>query len=165
MTTETQVPDSSLLGAYKKNNAFTDCYVVQLDFPVALADFVEAFYTTRLFKLERKLLALLFDIPSSDEQAHLLSQSISTHFSAWQVESRTPHEIILAAWQTRSWLCVQPNKDASSTELYFGSAVLPSHPQGKFGLLFHLLGGFHRVYSKCLLSATAKKLSTLKQAK
>ncbi|WP_462172004.1 hypothetical protein [Pseudoalteromonas xiamenensis] len=155
------VPTTSLLGAYKQKRAFTDCYSMSVSIPVTLPQFIEAFYTTRLFKLERWLLAKALNIRSSDEQVSLLAQSSSTKFSAWQVESRSSSEILLAAWQTRSWLCVKPLDDTTlSTTLYFGSAVISTRPDGKFGLAFHMFGGFHRQYSKLLLSAAVKRVVT-----
>ncbi|RBW43189.1 hypothetical protein DS885_13680 [Psychromonas sp. B3M02] len=151
-------PNTSLLSAYNKR-AFTDCYCTSISKSVTLSQFIEAFYTTRLFKFERWLLAKALCIPSSDEEVSLLAQSNSTELSAWQVKSRSSNEILLAAWQTRSWLCVKPQDGTTpSTTLYFGSAVISTRADGKFGLVFHMFGGFHRLYSKLLLSAAAKKV-------
>lgn len=150
------VPKASLLAAYEEH-AFTDCYCTSVSESVTLPQFIEAFYNTRLFKLERWLLAKLLGIPSSDKQASLLAQGDAVEFSAWQVESRSSDEILLAAWQTRSWLFVSPKTTGSpSTTLFFGSAVISNREDGKFSIVFHLLGGFHRLYSKLLLSAAAK---------
>lgn len=129
-----------------RKGSFTDCYAKSVSVPVTLAEFIEAFYTTRLFKLERWLLAKVLSIPSSDEQALQLAQSKSKTLSAWQVELRSSQEVILAAWQTRSWLCVRQEAGANPcTTLLFGSAVVPVRLDGKFGLAFHLFGGFHRL--------------------
>ena len=160
------VPDRSFLGAYTRQGAFTDCYATTISMPVTLSEFIEAFYTTRLFRLERWLLAKALSIPSSDEQASQLARSDAQKFSAWQVELRSSHEILLAAWQTRSWLCVgQPSSATPSTILFFGSAVVPTRPDGKFGLAFHVFGGFHRLYSKLLLAAASKKVIKLCRAR
>lgn len=160
------VPNASLLDAYKQKLAFTDCYAISVSVPVTLPQFIEAFYTTRLFKLERWLLSKVLSIPSSDEQALMLAQSSSTEFSAWQVENRSSNEILLSAWQTRSWLCVKPEAGVvPSTTLYFGSAVISTRPDGKFGLAFHMFGGFHRLYSKLLLSAAAKRVVSNRRQK
>jgi hypothetical protein len=124
-----------------------------------LPQFIEAFYTTSLFKFERWLLAKVRGIPSSDEQVSLLAKSNSMEFLVWQVETRSTSEILLAAWQTRSWLCVSPQAGTTSyTILYFGSAIISTRPDGKFGLGFHMFGYIHRLYSKLLLSAAAKKI-------
>ena len=159
MASAVPVRPQSLLGAYAARGAFTDCYAMTVPFTVSLPEFVDAFYTTGLFKVERWLLARLLKIESSDEQAHQLAHGMSTRFSAWRVEDRSGSEILLDAGQTRSWLGVVPAEghDARTT-LLFGSAVVPMRPGGRFGLAFHALLGFHRLYSKLLLSAAARKL-------
>jgi hypothetical protein len=160
------VPDASFLGAYTRSGAFTDCYALSVCAPVTLSEFVEAFYTTRLFKLERWLIATALHIPSSDEQALQLARSQSGQFSAWRVEHRSSDEILLRAGSTRSWLCVRPQSGARpATILLFGSAVLPTRPGGRFGLAFHMLGGFHRLYSKLLLAAASRRLGNLRGAR
>ena len=160
------VPDASFLGAYARKGAFTDCYATSVPAAITLPEFVEAFYTTRLFKLERWLLAKALNIRSSDEQALQLAQSKSEQFSAWKVENRSNHEILLDAGQTRSWLSVSPRTStAPSTTLLFGSAVVPMRPGGnKFSPAFHMLLGFHRLYSRLLLAAASKKAVALRKA-
>lgn len=162
MPLEVPVPDASLLGKYKQSNVFTDCYSTVVTIPVTLPEFIDAFYTTWLFKLERWLLALFCRKPSTDKQVNQLARAQTRDMSAWRVESRTETEILLSAWHTRSWLCVQSEQTGrhavTSINLLFGSAVMPSKSNDQFALLFHLLGGFHRWYSKCLLAAAAKKL-------
>lgn len=54
-----QVPAGSLLGRYVASGAYADCYVTELAAAVTHAQFVEAFYTSPLFKLERLLLGVL----------------------------------------------------------------------------------------------------------
>lgn len=153
------VPENSLLDIYKQKGDFTDCYMITLPTAVSLPQFIEAFYTTRLFKLERWILATFLNYQASDEQATQLSLSNISLFSAWQVEKRLINEIILSAWQTRSWLCVAPQQNnTASTQLYFGSAVVSAQSTGKVNPLFHLLGGFHKLYSKLLLRAAANKV-------
>ena len=165
MPTPTPVPETSLLGAYAKSEAFTDCYATTVPGIVGLSNLVEAFYTTRLFKLERWLLATALNYPATDLQAKQLALAESSEFSAWRVENRADREILLAAWQTRLWLCVEPQLSSPpSTVLFFGSAVIPMSPEGKFGPAFHLLSGFHRLYSKLLLSAASKRVITIRKA-
>lgn len=48
---------------------YTDCYFVDVPRAVSQAEFVETFYTTRLFKLERFILSTLVLKPSTDLQA------------------------------------------------------------------------------------------------
>lgn len=130
-----------------------------------MPDFIFAFYTTPLFKLERWLLSKALNIPSTDQQALQLATAACERFSAWKVECRSDAEILLDAGQTRSWLSVeaQPSPEAATT-LLFGSAVVPRRPGGKFSLAFHALLGFHRLYSKLLLEAASKRVVALRNA-
>ena len=163
MPSAVPVQVGSSLGAYAARGAFTDCYALSLPFTVSLPQFVEAFYTSRLFKLERWLLAKALNLPSSDLQARELAEGLISTFSAWKVEHRSRSEILLNAGQTRSWLSVAEREHPESgTTLLFGSAVVPARPGGEFGIAFHVLLGFHRVYSKLLLSAAARNLGTVR---
>ncbi len=159
------VPEHSFLGGYALRGAFTDCYAVEIDGVVTLSDLVQAFYTTPLFKLERWLLARLLGLRSSDLEAEQLAEGKATSFSAWRVENRSTDQILLDAGQTRSWLSVAVDDRSHKTTLLFGSAVVPMRPGGKFGLAFHALLGFHRLYSKLLLSAAKRRVITLRPAK
>jgi hypothetical protein len=163
MTSPTPVQDASFLGAYAKRGAFTDCYATTVPGAVSLPEFIEAFYTTPLFKVERWLLAKANRPPSTDRQAHQIAVGESHAFSAWKVENRSDNEILLKAGQTRSWLSVAPvASKPGATTLLFGSAVVPMRSGGKFGLAFHALLRFHQLYSKLLLSSAARRISNFK---
>lgn len=161
------VPEHSFLASCKDSGAFTDCYTITVPGNLGLAEFIEAFYTTRLFKTERWLLAKILACPSSDNQVRDLAYSAANDFFAWRVEQRSDREILLAFGQTRSWLYVEPlsetlkNGETPATRLYFGSAVFPARTSGKFSFLFHALGGFHHIYSRCLLAAAAKRIQVI----
>ena len=157
-------PNESFLAGYANRGAFTDCYSTTVKAHVNLAALIEAFYTTRLFKWERWLLAKALKLHSSDEQARQLARGTTDRFSAWRVESRSASEILLDAGQTRSWLSVAPGEREGETTLLFGSAVVPMRPGGKFGLAFHALLGFHRLYSKLLLSSARRKVVAVQRA-
>lgn len=165
VTTVTPLPDPSLLAGYRDARAYTDSYSIDLPFAVDLADYIDAFYTTPLFKLERLILALLVARPSTDAQAALLAYGEITKFAAWTVEARTADQIVMCDFmnKTRSWLMVVLDTTTGTTRLYFGSAIVPAHirPDGKawLGLGFHLLLPFHRVYSKALLWSAARRLT------
>ncbi len=151
-------PESSFLARYARAGDYTDAFFVDLDREVSLADFIETFYTTPVFKVERALLSVAGK-PSSDAAAAELARGDANHFAAWTVESRSESEILLAAGRTRSWLMVQPAspKTAQATRLIFGSAVV-RQPDGKLGWSFQALLGFHRTYSRVLLGAAARRL-------
>ncbi|MGA7599807.1 MAG: hypothetical protein WCB23_18400, partial [Pseudolabrys sp.] len=67
--------------------------------------------------------------------------------------------------RTRSWLMVSPAGSGSSTftRLYFGSAVVAvvdkQSGQATLGFTFKALLGFHKFYSRALLSAACSRLA------
>jgi hypothetical protein len=159
------VPESSLLGGYARQGAYTDCYAASVQGSYALGPLIEAVYTSPLFKLERWILAAVLELPSTDQQARQLALAQANSFAAWVVEQRSTSEVLLNAGQTRLWLCVVPeHSQQPSTTLLFGSAVVPMRPGGKFGLAFHALLGFHRLYSKLLLRAASKRIAATARA-
>jgi hypothetical protein len=164
-----ELPPHALLGRYTAAGAFTDCY--HLDWPDAVdfSDYVAAFYTSSLFKVERALIARLLGKPAGDQDALRLAREGAAGFSAWEVEARGPGQLLLRDLhgRTRSWLMLAPSNDmAGGVRLYFGSAVLPKRgwsaekaaQKPAFGLLFHLLSGFHHWYSKALLRSACARL-------
>lgn len=152
------LPPHALLASYTNSGSYTDCYSVRVDRPVSLSEFMEAFYTTRIFKLERWLLASTLRLASTDDEAKLLARGEVEQFSAWQVETRQVEQVVLAAARTRSWLMVAPFDQC--TTLFFGSAIVP-HQNGGLGWQFTMLLSFHKVYSRVLLRAAAKNLRAL----
>jgi hypothetical protein len=161
-----ELPPSALLSKYKQQGAFTDCYFMDLPHAISQAEYVEAFYTTGLFKVERAILSFLVAKPSTDKQAKLLAAGEVERFAAWSVEGRTQNQLLLCDFQgrTRSWLMSDVNESATSTwtRLYFGSAVVPiiDKMSGKKsqGFAFHALMGFHRLYSRALIASAQARL-------
>ncbi|MFG6467172.1 hypothetical protein [Roseateles sp. BYS87W] len=162
--TDSSPAPGSLLGTLAaERGAFADAYSLPLPRPVALAEFVEAFYTSWLFKLERAVLALA-GRRSTDALARAVAQGQAERLAVWTVQARTAHELLMHedSGVTRSWFQVQPGP-AGSTTLWFGSALMPRRrgPAGepRFGWGFHALLGLHRAYSRALLRAAARRLS------
>ena len=159
----TSVPESSLLQRYSDSGAYVDCYATEISTPATHAQFVEAFYTTPLFKLERLLLGLVVSCPSTDAQAKELAQGRRGSFAAWQVESRASNEVLLRAGRTRSWLMVAESP-GKPTRLMFGSAVVPARSpragRSRLGVGFRALLGFHKLYSRALLLSARLRLSS-----
>ena len=161
------VPQGALLGKYQYEGAYADCYVTAIPRRVSHAEFVEAFYTTALFKVERLLLSWLVAKPSTDAQANQLAAGTRDSFAAWSVEARSPNQLLMRDFQgrTRSWLMVAPSERSplEDTRLYFGSAVVPvargKSGAGTLGLGFRMLLGFHKLYSRALLSAAQSRLA------
>ncbi len=159
-----KLPDKALLRRYQDSGAYTDCYVSEITGQVSQAQFVEAFYTTPLFKLERLLLSLLLARPSTDLQARGLAEGSIEGFAAWSVEDRALNQLLLKDFQgrTRSWLMSVVDSSGHSTRLYFGSAVVPIVDritgESGMGFLFKALLGFHRLYSRALLRLAVSRL-------
>ena len=163
------LPADALLRRYLGTGAYADCYVTELARPVSQPEFVEAFYTTALFKVERLLLSWFVARPSTDSQAAQLASGHLGSFAAWSVEAREPDQLLLCDFQgrTRSWLMSAPLSNANgpngqATRLYFGSAVVPIVDRrsgtSQMGLAFRALLGFHKVYSRMLLRAAVARL-------
>lgn len=159
-----EIPRASFLDAHRQNGAYADCYATDIAKLVSQAQYVEAFYTTGLFKLERLILRIVLSRPSTDEEAKALALGERDSFAAWRVESRSKDELLLASGRTRSWLMAVPSSAGqdSATRLYFGSAIVPvkntATGQGSLGFAFHSLLGFHRLYSRALLHAARSRL-------
>ncbi len=157
-----EIPPEALLQRYKRDGAYTDCYQMDVPRHVSMPEYIAAFYTTPLFKVERSILARVAGKHSSDEAALALAQGRESRFAAWSVEGRLSNQLLLCDFmgRTRSWLMVEAHP--SSTRLYFGSAVVPKSKsadgKASFGFAFHLLHGFHHLYSKALMRAAQAKL-------
>ncbi len=167
--TACELPVGALLGMYRDAGAYTDCYAAEMSRSVSHAEYVEAFYTTWVFKLERWVLAVFVSKPSTDVQARALACGQADAFAAWSVEGRTGNQLLMCDFQrrTRSWLMSAPAPDsatgtATGTRLYFGSAVVPvTHPQSgrsTMGFVFRALLGFHKIYSRILIRAAMSRL-------
>ena len=161
-----ELPRDALLRRYLDDrDAYTDCYVIKLARPVRHAEYVAAFYTTAVFKLERWLLSWLVARPSTDAEAISLACGELESFAAWNVEARAPDQLLLADFRgrTRSWLMSTTLPGVQATTLYFGSAVVTAVDgrtgQRKLGWTYRLLLGFHHLYSRVLLRAAANRLA------
>jgi hypothetical protein len=162
----TEIPAGALLARYPAAGAYVDCYAVDVPATVTHAAFVEAFYTTWLFKVERFILRVAVAKPSSDADARGLAQGANADFAAWRVEDRTADQLLLGDFtgRTKSWLMVgAPGGSATGTRLYFGSAVVPVRSrrtgEARMGAAFGALLGFHKLYSRLLLGAAVTRLA------
>jgi hypothetical protein len=161
-----ELPPKTLLGRYHGGGAYADCYVTTIAKPVTHAEFVAAFYTTWVFKLERQILARLVSRPSTDGQVAMLAAGSLDEFAAWSVEGRSTDQLLLCDFQgrTRSWLMVTriEGNGALGTRLYFGSAVVPltenTSGEAALGFTYRMLLGFHKLYSRMLLRTASSRL-------
>jgi len=158
---------NTLLESYSTNGAYTDCYVARIPIRVSFPEFIFAFYTTPLFKLERFILRWLVSKPSSDPQVKSLAEGHMNRFAAWRVENRSANELLLCddSGRTRSWLMTIPDGTPGipQTRLLFGSAVIPTQNAKtgamSLGWVFQALIGFHRIYSILLLYSAKLRIT------
>ncbi len=162
------IPRDALLDKYIKDGTYTDCYRTDILSTVSHSQYVIAFYTTLIFKLERLILKLAVSRPSTDTQvAHLASGTVN-EFAAWYVEGRCENQLLLCDFKrrTRSWLMIVPFVEGSHvhTRLYFGSAVVPvvnaKTGESSLGFVYRALLGFHKLYSVVLLYAAKLRLES-----
>jgi len=155
------LPAQALLMGYSGDGGYTDCFVIETGARVSLARYVEAFYTSWLFRLERLVLTLAAR-PSSDLQAVQLAAGRGSAFAAWEVETRAVDQLLMrdVTGRTRSWFMVAPA--AGGTRLYFGSAITATRQRTTgpttIGPVFRALVGFHEIYSRALLGAARGRL-------
>lgn len=162
-----QLHTNALLSACRAEGAYVDCYCIDSPWRVSQAEYVEAFYTTAVFRVERLVLRWVLSKPSSDRDARLLAEGARETFAVWQVEARDADQLLLAdvTGRTKSWLMSAPVGDGhgNATRLYFGSAVMPARHRAtgerRLGPVFHALLGFHQCYSRVLLTAARARLA------
>lgn len=162
--TTAEMPASALLRKYRYDGAYTDCYVTEVAASITLARYVEAFYTTTVFKLERWILTHAVAKPSSDIDAKRVALAEIDSFAAWSVEERATDQLLMCDYvrRTRSWFMVTPIANGG-TRLYFGSAVVPVRRKSgelTLGSTYSSLMGFHKLYSRILLRAARSRLSS-----
>jgi len=158
------LPEHALLERYRRNGHYADCYATEIPGSFSHAEYVAAFYTTWLFRLERWILRWLVRRPSSDSEVRQLASGETESFAAWKVEARAPNQLLLCDFlgNTRSWLMIESFDDGGVTRLYFGSAIVahvdPDTGARKLRAPFRALLGFHRGYSRALLAAARSRL-------
>lgn len=162
-----ELPADALLLRYVKDGGYTDCYVTKAPGHVPLGRYVEAFYTTWLFKAERSILSLAGH-SSTDVDAADLGRGASFSFAAWSVEDRDEDQLLMrdVTGRTRSWFKTSRASvnDSMQTFLYFGSGItaVGGYSAGhlSIGSVFKSLTGFHKLYSRALLAATMQKIGS-----
>src|SRR5258708_37932692 len=115
--THEAVPDDALLRTFhggthpERWGRYDDCFAVGVDRNVSLAEFVFAFYTSPLFLIERGLLRLLINTPSSRSDARAVADGTADKFAAWYVGQRTSTQLLMCDRyeRTRSWFRIAPH--------------------------------------------------------
>ncbi len=161
------LPGETLLEPYRiMPGAYTDCFSLSINSKVAHSEFVIAFYTSFLFKIERAILKKWVNKPSTDAQVKELAEGRLDDFAAWSVEQRQSDQLLMCDFmnRTRSWLMVGADHydTTDRSTLYFGSAIVPAEDSGpgerRIGTTYRLLLGFHKLYSRLLLASAGAKL-------
>lgn len=158
------LPEAAYLNAYEQQaGVYTDCFRTEVPKGVSLETYVNAFFNTWLFRVERRILGLFARAPSSDQDIADLASGAAQKMAAWHVEQRDADQLLLEVPQTaiRTWLMRESGNGV--TQLYFGSAILPlasdRHGAPKIPFLFHALLGFHKLYARALLYSARRALS------
>ena len=154
MVARAEVPEGALIARYlAETGAHVDAYCVAGPREIGLPDYVSAFFTSPVFRLERALLRVFARTKSSDAQVRALAEGTGTHMALWEVEARSEHELLLCVPGTpiRTWLAIRDGK------LRFGSVVL-AEPNGTQSLFARVLMPFHALYSRVLLWAAARRI-------
>lgn len=168
---QTPVPATSLLKTWREGpnpaawEQYSDCFATTVGRAVALPEFVYAFYTSPVFRLERAILRRL-KLPSTDAEARAVAEGTGHTFAAWRVGQRTGTQLLMCdvMGRTRSWFAVTPSEvgGQSGTVLQFGSGIAatvdPATGERRQSPGFRLLGGFHILYSQVLLGAAKARL-------
>ena len=146
-----------------------DCFFATVAGDVSLAEYSYAFYTSRVFKLERLILRWLINKPSTDAEARELADGRRDTFAAWKLGPRTETQLLMADFmgRTRSWLSVVKDTESAQARslLRFGSGIAKraanerGAPRTTWG--FRMLGPVHIVYSQILLRSAISRLRRL----
>lgn len=149
----------------EQTNTYTDCFVTDIPQPVSINDFIVAFFTTPVFRLERAILSLTKSAPSTDQDIKDLAAGKSERLATWRIEEKQDNQLLLTVTggQVRTWLMTEPHTpEHGHTRLFFGSAVIPKEVQSdgksEMGFLFRALLGFHKIYSRILLWSAKRQI-------
>jgi hypothetical protein len=162
------LPAQALLAKYTGTGAYTDCYELEVVGAVSSAEFVEAFYTGKAFKVERFLNSLFYPIHPTDAKAKQLAGGEIDRYSGWQVEDRNTEQLLMrdmggGRFRSRFMVAPQSGAPTMTTRLYFGSAVLPrtisETGEPRMSKLFAPLLRFHKFYSQVLLDGARARLA------
>jgi hypothetical protein len=162
------VPADALLTTFRGGvhpdrwGSYADCFAIIIDRKANLSEFVFAFYTSAVFRIERLVLHALIGTPSNQSDARALADGTAVEFAVWYVGERTATQLLMCDRyeRTRSWFRAEPMPDGK-TLLQFGSALASASvetrgaaPGGRFGALLR----FHILYSQVLLHAATLNL-------
>lgn len=158
------VPDGTLIADdAQRTGGFADSFVTRVPGTVPLPVYVEAFYTSRLFRAERVLLGLAGH-PSTDTEARAVAEGSADRIAVWGHPVRRGDELLMPqlSGATASWFMTR--SVGTETELCFGTIVRPGKSGAKrMPWVYRALSGFHRLYSRLLLASAARRVRTVQQ--
>lgn len=153
------LPEAALLQRYAvQRGCYTDCFETVLPNAVALPAFLEAFYGSWLFGLEKLVLrAHLRGKPINWDIAPV-ADGTADAYAAWTVEGRGDGQILMSdlGGHTRSYLAVEPTLQGGA-RLLFGSAVVPRSGY-ELPWLVRVTVPLHQFYARSLLRAARRRL-------
>ena len=102
-----------------------DCFCATVPASVPLSEFVFAFYTSPVFRIERGILAIILGARSTETQARAVADGSRDSFAVWRMGARTGTQLVMCDryGKTRSWFRVVP-AETGGTLLQFGSCLL-----------------------------------------
>lgn len=161
------IPEWSLLAPYAQPPHYTDHFCISVSAEVTIEQWTAAFFSSRVFRLERFLLNRVFPCKATDDAALALGEGRSDAFSAWTVERRGQGQLLLKSGITRTWLAAAPHvaTDGSAngtTELYLGSAVLGAQERSIASGVLRAALAPHRAYSRALLRSGQQNLRCIR---
>ncbi len=161
---QSPLPEGSFLARYlDREGAYTDCFRVDVPGGPDLPAYIETFFDSWVFRLERRVLTLAGKGPATRKTVEALAHQDAQRFAAWIVRERDDSQILMEVPRTpiRTWLRVLPSDEQPGhVRLYFGSALVPPHrtdgAPARLGPLFRWTTGLHKLYSHILLDAAAR---------
>lgn len=165
--TQGPIPDKALIETYARiKGGHTDCYYVDVPRYVTLSEFIQTFFSSPVFRLERLLLNMSPTGRSTDQDIANLASGTGNTMAVWKVDAREENQLIMSAGNgpIRTWLKVDTDyPETGKTRLFFGSALAPTRnkngEQRKLSWVFKVSLGFHGFYSQLLLSLAARRLT------
>jgi len=81
---ECELPPDALLRRFDRDDGYVDCFEVDVLGSIVLGHYVEAFYTTWLFRAERTILSLAGHPSTDAEGASVVAGGQGSRFAAWR---------------------------------------------------------------------------------
>ena len=162
-------PHGALVERYASRGDYVDCFAVDVSGAVSISELVDAFFGSRAFEPERRILRALGRSSPIDSTG--LTTGTQERPAAWTVEARSANQVLLCDFLsfTRCWLMVEVSPDdAARSRLYFGTAFArtrnPSAANFALRLVFSVLRPLHSAYAKILLNGAAARLRSRRAA-